>query len=37
MTEKTIPEVPIPAGFDEMVKQNGRNMEAISKSSGSLL
>ena len=34
MAEKTIPEVPIPAGLDEMVKQNGRNMEAISKSSG---
>lgn len=34
MTEKSIPEVPMPAGLDEMVKQNGRNMEAISKSSG---
>ena len=34
MTEKMIPDVPMPAGLDEMVKQNGRNMEAITKSSG---
>lgn len=34
MAQKMIPEVPIPAGLDEMVKQNSKNMEAITKSSG---
>ncbi|MGI9412221.1 MAG: phasin family protein [Hyphomicrobiales bacterium] len=34
MAEKTGSELPMPAGFDDMVKLNGKNMEAVAKSSG---